>query len=185
MKMQFKGIVGIVILSVFAFACKPSAERETKKWATNVQKVNALMSEYSAFKPVLEKNLADAQKIWTEATAIKDEEKKAKRMSEANDVIDNAVVRGLSSVQSRIESINSKYKKLANMTMPKSNLDKARNALSNANEKKREAKKILAEADGSNMESADKAVKDANGKLIDAENGLSSAISSASTKKKK
>ncbi len=164
-------------------ACKPSAERETKKWQRNQTKVADLKAKYPQFRSFLDSDLKKASTAWSAAEKVAGEEEKAKAMEAANDIVDNKMVRQLSSIDYLKGSISDDIKKYYTLRMSKSAMKKARRQVQRAKDLRTDGYKLLSSADTSSRESAQSAIDDARAKFWSADSAASKAIKIAKGKK--
>src|SRR6201996_639271 len=92
----------------FTAGCKATVEGENKAWDANVQKVNQLAAVYPGFANALHEQEKRAEDAMTQARAVSDKEQQARKMSDANAVLNGGFVATLSGLASRTRSLREK-----------------------------------------------------------------------------
>ncbi|MEA2042967.1 MAG: zinc finger Ran-binding domain-containing protein [Bacteroidota bacterium] len=105
------------LLLFLAYSCGPSVEGESKQWKSNLNQLNKLSKEYPVFKSKIDAKVARAQKIFDQSSSISDEDKKAAKMHEANDLLNMGCVGNLKNSDSKIETVRSNVDKLRKIRM--------------------------------------------------------------------
>src|ERR1700761_636539 len=101
-------LVAALGASLFAAGCKATVEGENKAWDANVQKVNQLAAVYPGFANALHEQEKRAEDAMTQARAVSDKEQQARKMSDANAVLNGGFVATLSGLASRTRSLREK-----------------------------------------------------------------------------
>jgi membrane protease subunit (stomatin/prohibitin family) len=89
-------------------ACKKTVEGEDQAWQRNAQRVNELAAVYPGFANALREQQQRAQAAMTAARAISDKEQSARKMAEANGLIDGGLVYSLGQLESRSKTLREK-----------------------------------------------------------------------------
>ena len=165
--------------------CWPHAEQEEIKWAKNVEDLKTCMAAFPAFKPILTQTLADAETLRDQVKKTRDSEKKAELMAKANKKIQTDVLKGLGTAIRLSESFDNRQKTLWQLQIPVNRRDSVKQVRLSAVKKYKDAKKILAAADGSTTDSAMKAINEANAELKEADGSLDRMIKSIEGAKKR
>ena len=119
---KFKLIL-IVTLLITAFSCGPSVEGETKNWDRNIEQLKKMQKNYPAYADMIKAKITEAEKVYNDASSISDDEKKADKMREANNMLNLGCVGNLKNMSSKIDDVNKKKRELKNMMQGKSKSD--------------------------------------------------------------
>ncbi len=107
-----KIIILLTVLSFGLYTCGPSVEGESKAWTKNTEKLEKLAQQYPAFATDIEKQIAEAEKIYEQSKSAADEDKQAAKMREANDILNSGCVGNLKNTDDLIKSIQDKSEEL-------------------------------------------------------------------------
>jgi len=77
------GCISFVLIT----GCKPTSKNEITYWENNKKDLAEATAAYPNFKPLLDRKMADAQKMWDEAGKLSSEDEKAKKMKAANEFL--------------------------------------------------------------------------------------------------
>ena len=176
-----KKLTLFLLLIVAMIACKKSVEGETATWESNKNKLKKLKASYPSFAALLDKELKDAEAKWKEAQGISNEEEKIKKMAEANYTFSQGFVYELGTLETKIENLSKKSKKVSNSITAK-DVNLSKNNLKTVIATNDEVKETLLTVEkllNKGVKSEDKAynsIKDANKSLADAEAKLDAAM---------
>ncbi|HEX4458471.1 MAG TPA: Ran-binding zinc finger domain-containing protein [Polyangia bacterium] len=101
-------LVAALGASLFAASCKATVEGENKAWDANVQKVNQLAAVYPGFANALHEQEKRAEDAMTAARAVGDKEQQARKMADANAVLNGGFVATLTSLDGRPRQLREK-----------------------------------------------------------------------------
>lgn len=137
------------ILSVFIYACGPSVEGESKAWKNNLNALNKIKSEHPVYAKVIEEGIAKAQKVYDAAAKLKDEEAKAEKMEEANNILNTGCVGSLKNMESKINSIDSKIERLKRerRDMGTAEIELSKVVIEEANANVKEARRVMSRSE--------------------------------------
>lgn len=102
-------LVLIALASLFS-ACGPSVDGENKSWEANKAALNKLKSDYPFYASMIDAKLSEAEAVWNQAAGIADEDKKAEKMSQANQILESDCMGSLKDMNNKISSVESKIK---------------------------------------------------------------------------
>jgi hypothetical protein len=104
-----RGLVAVALGTTLLVAgCKKTVEGENKAWDRNLQKVNELAALYPAFGGALKAQQKLAEDAMAAARSVGDKEAAAKKMAEANSLIDSGFVSALGQIESKKRSLSQK-----------------------------------------------------------------------------
>jgi len=104
-----------IAFALFLNACGPSIEGETKDWEKNLAAVEQAKKDYPSFASIIDSKLEEAKKLWEEAKSLTDEEAKAKKMSEANDLLTTECVGNLVSMKEQLKEVQAKLEEVQSL----------------------------------------------------------------------
>jgi len=172
----------IFTVTVIMAGCKPSAQNETKYWENNKKDLAEAVVNYPAFKDVLEKKMAEAQKIWDEAGKLTSEDPKAAKMKEANEKI-NELLNQFTQIKYKSQGIEDAIKKLnAKLLTPVQNITR-KSAVSSARKALDDVGSMLASAKVTGDDDTKKITGEAISRLISARGAIDRAIKSLEPQK--
>ena len=177
----------LAILLLSFTACKKTVESETKRRASNLEKVEAFKTSYSQFATFIEAEKVAGEAAFVAAEAVAEEEAKIEAMVAANDILSNGLTGSLAKAEASMSTIESKMRSVTSKAKTSSQKNTARMANENADYAMDEAVEILG-GEASDAAGAMEIVASANRKLENAKSNLSSVLSQFSkenTKKKK
>jgi chromosome segregation ATPase len=104
-----RGLVAVALgATLLAGGCKKTVEGENKAWDRNIQRINQLAAVYPGFASALQEQQKRAEDAMTAARSIGSQEEAAKKMAEANALIDSGFVYTLSQIDSRTRTLRDK-----------------------------------------------------------------------------
>jgi hypothetical protein len=175
----------VVVLLFAAIACKPGVKNETNKRDVNIKNIESYSIKYSNLKPLIDGLRKNYDAAWAEAEKLTNEEEKAKKMSEANDMIyKDPVFSRLSSFDTKYKSLEEDSQKLASQKIDKKFSSERSTLLTNTAYDLNEAKTIVLNAKPDNAELAAEEIKKANGVLISSNGRMDSFEKKIKGKKK-
>jgi hypothetical protein len=119
-----KQLVTILFMATFAFtSCGPSLESENENWKNNLSAVYSLKSEFPVFKELIDNKIAEATKLWDEASKISNEDQKLEKMVVANDVLEKGCIGNLMNMKSKIADLKFKKESLMKLKTPNYQLE--------------------------------------------------------------
>lgn len=191
MKQKFLGL--LALSSLFLFSCGPSVEGEKEDWAQNQKNMETLKTEYPTMSEKIDQSVKAAQAVWTEAEGISDEDKKAEKMDEANNLLETGCVGNLYNLKSKISSVKSKTSSVKSLLKRKKKKAskqakrKAEDAIEEANDAVLYADRILGGLSDEEITADEQCTKinKAFNKLTDAYSSLNKASSKLNKKEKK
>lgn len=176
MKKKIESILLVLVIVFIAGCGKPSVENESNKYNFYQKNLKQLAKKFPSFYSFLVIISNESYKLVKEAEKIEDQIKKAEKIAEANKVFSDSKLYGqLNSFDGRYESIKKKKTELGSRRSKQYQATIA-NTISKANQALIDASDIMKNAKPADMEAAVAEVKKANGKLIDAEYKLNSAM---------
>ena len=101
-------LVAALGASLFAASCKATVEGENKAWDANVQKVGQLAAVYPGFANALHEQQKRAEDAMTAARAVSDKEQQARKMADANSILNGGFVASLSAIDGRTRQLREK-----------------------------------------------------------------------------
>ena len=101
-------LVAALGASLFAASCKATVEGENKAWDGNVQKVNQLAAVYPGFANALHEQQKRAEDAMTAARAVSDKEQQARKMADANAILNGGFVASLSAIDGKTRQLRDK-----------------------------------------------------------------------------
>ena len=113
----------ITVLFFTVYSCGPSIEGETKNWDRNIQQLEKMQKDYPAYADMIKAKIEEAENIYDKATGISDEEAKAKKMREANNLLNSGCIGNLKNMSSKIDDVKEKKKELKKILKDKSKSD--------------------------------------------------------------
>lgn len=181
-----KQVVALFVASLFAGAlfvsCKPKASNELQYWENNKKDFASVTVKYPNFKEILDKNMADATKMWDEALKITKEDDKAAAMKKANEKL-TSVMGQLTQIDSKSKSLEDAIAKFNAKKLTKDQ-DKIRGkAVAEARKALADVAGAIAKAKPASDEDALKAAKEGIDNLISAQGALDRAMKSVEPKK--
>ena len=135
----------IVTLLFTVYSCGPSVEGETKNWDRNLEQLKKMQTDYPAYADMIKTKISEAENVYDEATSISDEDKKADKMRDANNMLNQGCVGNLKNMNSKIEDIKDKKKELKNMLQgrPESDIKYAELIIDDSKDAVKKAEKVL------------------------------------------
>lgn len=104
----------VVVFCTFFAACAPTTEGEAKRWAEYEKNYSEYAATYPGFKKALDAQMKKAKKVWDSAAKISEPEKKAEKMAQANDILDE-LDDEFEDYEDVVRSLKSKNSKLSGM----------------------------------------------------------------------
>jgi hypothetical protein len=101
-------LIAALGLSLGVAGCKKTVEGENKAWEQNLKRVNEMAALYPSFANALHEQQKKAEDAMTAARAVGNAEESAKKMSDANNLLDGGFVSTLSNLDSRSKSLRTK-----------------------------------------------------------------------------
>jgi chromosome segregation ATPase len=98
-------LLSLCALLFLATSCKKSIEGETKKFDSNIQRLNEVAAKYPSFKAACETLKTDATKQMEAAKSLSEEKAKIEAMAAANNIASPTWVNDLSNIDNKINSI--------------------------------------------------------------------------------
>jgi hypothetical protein len=188
-----KKLLIAAVITSFAFCifagCKPSAKGEMDKWEVNKKDLLESATNWPSFKAILDKKMADAQKLWDEALKLTDEAAKSQKMKEANDFL-NDLLNQFTQIKYKVKGIEDSISKFNSKKLTKVEDLTRQKAVSSARNVLVEVQKMLSTAKVKAEDEAKTITQDIISKLISAQGDIDRAIKSlepqkTTTKKKK
>ena len=106
-----------------AYSCGPSIEGESKSWKSNVKKLEKLKTDYPAYADMITKKIEEAEAVFEAAADISEEDAKAEKMREANNLLNEGCIGSLKNMTSKIKDVKDKKKELKKLLVGKSASD--------------------------------------------------------------
>ncbi|MCB1141899.1 MAG: hypothetical protein H7A24_05390 [Leptospiraceae bacterium] len=159
----------------FVFNCKPSSKNELQYWENNKKELAEASAKYPNFKGIFDAKLKLAEAIWAESDAISDEEKKAEKMKEANEKLNEIlnpftqIKYKIDGIEKSIDKIDDKKLKTADDRVRDNAIADARNTISSINSK-------LINSTAATEEEVLALTKDAISELISAKNKIDKVV---------
>ena len=172
----------LVSLLVFFAACGPSVESETKAWDSNKQKIEKLKAEYPAYVALFDQKMEQAKTLWDAAAKETDEDAKAKKMSEANNLIDKGPIAELSSLKSDLSELKSLSNQMDNSTLDERALEKASDARKLMRKAKDKVDDVLNRTEKATVDEAVGMINKAKSRIEEAKGEIKSVIKQAKKK---
>jgi hypothetical protein len=127
-----------LILVAFLFlvnACGPSVEGESKAWEENLKAMEKAKTDYPAFASEIDAKVTQAKALWDAAAGISNEEEKAKKMAEANNLLGAGCLGNLVDMNDKIKEVEDAIDKVESARKGKEGEDRtyAEDALLDAN----------------------------------------------------
>ncbi len=111
-------------LVLFAiYSCGPSVEGESKSWKNNIKKLDKLKTDYPAYADMITKKIEEAEAVFKAAESISEEDAKADKMREANNILNEGCVGNLKNMTSKIDDVKNKNRELKKLLEGKSTSD--------------------------------------------------------------
>jgi hypothetical protein len=176
-------LLSLCALLFLATSCKKSVEGETKKFETNIKRLNDLMAQYPSFKTALESVKKDAQSKMDAASKVSGDDAKIKAMAEANSVASPQFVYQLADIEDQKNKLKSLITKATQNANDGNDREAARSARNNANDAIYDADRKLRDASVSNASDAEAVLRPVMSSLSSAMSDLNSVISTADGKK--
>ncbi len=113
-----------IIIAIFTFvfnSCSPSVEGETKNWDRNLNQLLKLKTDFPAYEDFINEKISDAETIYKSADNISDEDKKAKEMRKANNILSSGCIGDLKNMSSKIDDLNKKKREIEKTIKNKNN----------------------------------------------------------------
>jgi hypothetical protein len=101
-------LVAALGVSLCVAACKKTVEGENQAWQRNVQRVNELAAVYPGFANALHEQQKHAEDAMAAARGVSDKELAAKKMAEANALLDGGFIYSLGQLDARSRSLREK-----------------------------------------------------------------------------
>jgi Xaa-Pro aminopeptidase len=92
-------------------ACKPTVERESRTWSSNIEAVAEYGTRWPGFEAVLEASKAEAEKLMKAADEISSDEARAEAMQAANKVL-SPLLGKLRSVSTKLDELDRAERRL-------------------------------------------------------------------------
>lgn len=183
--MKKLSVLFIAFIALAIYSCSPSVEGETKSWDSNVQQLKKMKSDYPAYADMISTKMAEAEKIFKSAEGISDEDAKAEKMREANNILSTGCVGNLKNMLSKIDDVDRKKSELRKAAKTQSDMKYAESVIDDAKSAVKKAEKVLnknaADLDANPCIKIERAYK----KLETAYSDMTSAISSFKSAERK
>ena len=176
-------LLSLCALLFLATSCKKTVEGETKKFETNIKRLNDLMAQYPSFKPALESVKNEAQSKMDAANKASGDDAKIKAMADANSVASPQFVYQLDDIEDQKSKLRSLITKAAQSVNDGNDRDAARSARNYAEDAISNADRKLRDASVNNASDAEAVLRPIMSSLSGAMSDLSSVISTADGKK--
>ncbi len=141
--MKKLSLLFVAILTIFVYSCSPSVEGETKSWDSNVQQLKKMQTDYPAYAEMISSKLSEAEKVYKSAEGISDEDAKAEKMREANNILSSGCVGNLKNMLSKIDDVDRKKSELRKAAKTKSDMKYAESVIDDAKSAVKKAEKVL------------------------------------------
>jgi hypothetical protein len=105
MKEKFLALLTIAVLLI---SCGPSVEGEKEDWTENLKNMETLKTKYPSMSEKIGQTVEAAKLVLDQAETIADEDEKAKKMDEANNLLETGCVGNLYNLETKISSVKSK-----------------------------------------------------------------------------
>jgi hypothetical protein len=176
-------LLSLCALLFLATSCKKSIEGETKKFESNIQKLNEIGARYPSFKAACETLKSDATKQMETAKGLSEEKAKIEAMATANNIASPTWVNNLSGVDDKINSIRDMSTKASQNSHDRNDSDAAWAASRQGEDAIREAKMKLESSSVNSPSDAAAIVSTIVSNLDAAERRLSDVVRTAENKK--
>ena len=113
----------IAMLVFIAYSCGPSVEGETKNWDRNIKELKKMQTDYPAYSDMIAAKINEAEGIYEKAKGVSDEEAKAQKMRDANNVLSSGCIGDLKNMSSKINEVDRKKSELKKVLKDKSESD--------------------------------------------------------------
>jgi len=141
--MKRLSILFVLLIAIFVYSCAPSVEGETKSWDSNVQQLKRMQADYPAYADMISTKLAEAEKVFKSAESISDEEAKAEKMREANNILSTGCVGNLKNMLSKIDDVARKKSELRKTAKSSNDRNYAESIIDDAKDAIKKAEKVL------------------------------------------
>ena len=95
-------------------ACKPTVERESRTWSSNVEAVAEYKTRWPGFEPVLDESKAEAKKLMKAADEVSSDEARAEAMQAANKVL-SPLLGKLRAVSTKLDELDRADRRLGRL----------------------------------------------------------------------
>jgi len=178
-------ILFITFIAFAIYSCAPSVEGETKSWDSNIQQLKKMQTDYPAYANMISLKITEAEKIYKGAEGVSDEEAKAEKMREANNILSTGCIGNLKNMLSKIDDVERKKSELRKSAKSGNDKNYAESVIDDAKDAIKKAEKVLnKKAENLDVNPCVK-IERAYKKLETAYSDMSSAISSFKSVDKK
>jgi hypothetical protein len=177
MKRYLTVTIALIAAASFIIGCKPSAKNEVQYWENNKKDFAEAVAKYPNFKDVLDKKMAEAQKIWDEAEKASGDDAKAEKMKAANEKL-NELLNQFTQIKFKSQGIEDAIAKLNAKKLTTSEDVTRTKAVNAARAALKDVAAMLAAAKVTGDEDAKKVTDDAISKLIGAQGDIDRAAKS-------
>ncbi len=118
---------------------------ETKNWDRNLEQLKKMQTDYPAYADMIKAKIGEAEKVYDEASSISDEDKKADKMRDANNILNQGCIGNLKNMNAKIDELKNKKKELKNMLQgrPESDIEFAKLIIDDSKDAVKKAEKVL------------------------------------------
>jgi hypothetical protein len=177
MKRYLTTTIALIAAAAFIIGCKPSAKNEVQYWENNKKDFAEAVAKYPAFKDVLNRKMAEAQKIWDEAEKISGDDDKAAKMKAANEKL-NEILNQFTQIKFKSQGIEDAIAKVNAKKLTTLEDITRTKAVNAARASLREVADMLAGAKVTGDEDTKKVTGEAISKLISAQGDIDRATKS-------
>ena len=133
------------VLIIALFSCGPSIEGESKSWKSNVAELEQLKKDYPTYAEIIKTTMSEAEKVYSEAQGISNEDEKADKMREANNLLSSGCVGNLKNMKSKIADVEKSSKELKGLKQGKDAAGQIliKEAIKDGKKAKKKALKVL------------------------------------------
>jgi hypothetical protein len=180
-KFMIMAVIASFVLCVIT-GCKPSTKGEMDKWEVSKKDLAEATAKWPAFKGVLDKKMADAQKMWDEALKLTNEDEKAKKMKEANAFLDD-LLNQFTQIKYKMKGVEDAIAKFNGKKLTKSEDSIRQKAVSEAQKIIKQAENTLSTAKARAEDEAKGITQDVISKLIGVLGDIERAMKSVEPQK--
>lgn len=119
-----KKILTTSILFLFIlYSCGPSSKNEAEKWTKNLTELNTLKVKYPSFTSLIDEKIKEATEVYKSAESISDEEQKAQKMRDANNIFETGCLGSLKNIKAKFDALDKKKAELKKIRAGQSQSD--------------------------------------------------------------
>ena len=141
--MRKLSIIFLALITFVVYSCAPSVEGESKSWDSNVKQLKKMQTDFPAYAEMIKAKLSEAEKVFKSAEGISDEEAKAEKMREANNILSTGCVGNLKNMLSKIDDVERKKSELRKAAKSNSDMNYAESVIDDAKSAIKKAEKVL------------------------------------------